>query len=127
MVYITLTSGTLSLFAAPGTWMSGSCAVWSTLPGDMFAAFWCVECVFAFRGTCLRLSAENRALRETGDVLVKGGYPNLGAFVAEALKEGEKARQSASQDSDVDPLCEVVLERVCHFFQFTFLRCRFWS
>ena len=57
------------------------------------------------------------ALRETGDVLVKGGYPNLGAFVLEALKEGEKARQSASQDSDVDPLCEVVLERVCYFFQ----------
>ena len=67
------------------------------------------------------------ALRETGDVLVKGGYPNLGAFVLEALKEGEKVRQNGSQDSDVDPLCEVVLERVCCFFQFTFWPCRFWS
>ena len=42
-----------------------SYAVWNTLSGGLFAAFWCVKCVFAFRGTCLRLSAEDRVLRET--------------------------------------------------------------
>ncbi|KAK7685337.1 hypothetical protein QCA50_011701 [Cerrena zonata] len=58
-----------------------------------------------------------KVLRETGDVLVKGGYPNLGAFVLEALKEGEKARQRAAP-TDVDPECDVILERVRCSFMF---------
>lgn len=59
-----------------------------------------------------------KVLRETGDVLVKGGYPNLGAFVLEALKEGEKTRLQAAP-TDVDPECDVILERVCYSFIFS--------
>ena len=44
-----------------------------------------------------------RVLNETGEVLVKGGYPDLGAFALEALREGHKAQDRA---------CEIVLERV---------------
>lgn len=35
---------------------------------------------------------------KTGDVLVKGGYPDLGAFVLEALKKGEKVAQGGPPD-----------------------------
>ena len=45
-------------------------------------------------------------LNQTGEILVSGGYPNLGSFVLEALKE---AGGSASQDL---ASIEVVLERV---------------
>ncbi|KAG5646276.1 hypothetical protein DXG03_003872 [Asterophora parasitica] len=45
-------------------------------------------------------------LTGTGQVLVQLGYPNLGAFVAEALKEGEKVKSDATQQLDV------VLERL---------------
>ena len=48
-------------------------------------------------------------LTETGKILVNGGYPNLGSFVAEALKEGEKASR---ERSDPAAAAEVVLERV---------------
>ena len=44
-------------------------------------------------------------LNETGEVLVGGGYPDLGAFVLEALREGRGAR-------DPQGACDVVLERV---------------
>ncbi|TCD64729.1 hypothetical protein EIP91_003685 [Steccherinum ochraceum] len=50
-------------------------------------------------------------LKETGDVLVKGGYPNLGAFVLEAFKEGEKVRTQGS-DELISPECDVILERL---------------
>lgn len=53
-----------------------------------------------------------RVLQETGEVLVKGGYQDLGAFVLEALKEGEKARRKAA-DENGEPECEVILDRVC--------------
>jgi len=33
-----------------------------------------------------------QALNETGSILVSGGYPNLGSFILEALKEGERAQ-----------------------------------
>jgi len=46
-------------------------------------------------------------MRETGSALVNGGYPSLGAFVVEALKEGQKA----SSDGP-DSMCDVVLERL---------------
>lgn len=48
-----------------------------------------------------------RVMKETGDVLVRGGYPNLGALVLEAFKEGEKVR---SDDPNTE--CDVILERV---------------
>ncbi|KZT67206.1 hypothetical protein DAEQUDRAFT_673718 [Daedalea quercina L-15889] len=44
-------------------------------------------------------------MNETGDVLVQGGYPDLGAFVLEALWEGRKAK-------DPERACDVVLERL---------------
>ncbi len=50
-----------------------------------------------------------RVLKETGTVLVNGGYFDLGSFVAEALKEGEKAK---SKGEGVDPECDVIVERV---------------
>ena len=53
-------------------------------------------------------------LDETGKVLVNGGYPNLGSFVAEALKEGARL---ANEKGDPEIAADVVLERVrcCQF------------
>jgi hypothetical protein len=48
-------------------------------------------------------------LDETGKVLVNGGYPNLGSFVAEALKEGARV---AHEKGDPAVAADVVLERV---------------
>ncbi|KAF9071021.1 hypothetical protein BDP27DRAFT_1322650 [Rhodocollybia butyracea] len=48
-------------------------------------------------------------LIQTGQLLEKAGYPSLGAFVIEALKEG--ARQSKTHTSDV----QVVLDRLIRF------------
>lgn len=48
------------------------------------------------------------ALNETGKILVNMGYPNLGSFVAESLKEGAKARSSSDPTAELD----AVLERV---------------
>lgn len=48
-------------------------------------------------------------LVETGEVLVNGGYPNLGSFVAEALKEGARV---AHEKGDPAVAADVVLERV---------------
>ena len=47
-----------------------------------------------------------RTLNETGQALVNGGYPDLGSFVLEALKEDEKATAAGAEP------CEVALERV---------------
>ncbi|KAI0768706.1 hypothetical protein BD413DRAFT_92175 [Trametes elegans] len=47
-----------------------------------------------------------KTLKETGAVLVKGGYPDLGSFVLEALKEGEKAKKAGGDEA------EVALERL---------------
>ncbi|KAI8975897.1 hypothetical protein BD414DRAFT_497252 [Trametes punicea] len=47
-----------------------------------------------------------KTLRETGDALVRGGYPDLGSFVLEALKEGEKAKKAGKDEA------EVALERL---------------
>lgn len=49
-----------------------------------------------------------KTLNETGNVLVRMGYPDLGSFVIEALKEGNKAKSDCSVDAQID----VVLERV---------------
>lgn len=48
-------------------------------------------------------------LDETGKVLVDGGYPNLGSFVAEALQEGARAQ---GENGDPAVASDVVLERV---------------
>jgi hypothetical protein len=48
-------------------------------------------------------------LDETGKVLVNGGYPNLGSFVAEALKEGARV---AHDKGDPAVAADVVLEQV---------------
>ena len=48
-------------------------------------------------------------LDETGKVLVNGGYPNLGSFVAEALKEGARVAQ---EKADPAVAADVVLEQV---------------
>jgi len=48
-------------------------------------------------------------LDETGQVLVNGGYPNLGSFVAEALKEGARV---AHEKVDPAVAADIVLERV---------------
>ncbi|KZP34278.1 hypothetical protein FIBSPDRAFT_719490 [Athelia psychrophila] len=51
-------------------------------------------------------------LNETGDVLVKGGYPDLGSFVLEALKEGERVKSAEHPGRDLD----TVLERLVRAF-----------
>lgn len=51
-----------------------------------------------------------RTLNETGAVLTDAGYPDLGSFVLEALKEGEKEKSEDLQN----PECDVILERVSH-------------
>ncbi|KAH8079438.1 hypothetical protein BXZ70DRAFT_1012631 [Cristinia sonorae] len=51
-----------------------------------------------------------KVLHETGDVLVRGGYLNLGVFVLEALKEGEKAK--AKESSNPNASADVILERL---------------
>lgn len=50
-----------------------------------------------------------QVLNETGSILVSGGYPNLGSFVLEALREG--ARVQAEKDGESVAL-EIILERV---------------
>ena len=53
-------------------------------------------------------------LDETGKILVSGGYPNLGSFVAEALKEGARVAQ---EKADPAVAADIVLERVrCRHF-----------
>jgi hypothetical protein len=47
-------------------------------------------------------------LNETGEVLQSMGYPDLGSFVLEVLREGEKAQS----EDDVNAQADVVLERV---------------
>ncbi|KAH9961295.1 hypothetical protein BC827DRAFT_1203673 [Russula dissimulans] len=48
-------------------------------------------------------------LDETGQVLVNGGYPDLGSFVAEALKEGARV---AHEKADSAVAADIVLERL---------------
>ena len=47
-------------------------------------------------------------MNETGSILVDGGYRDLGGFVLEALKEGDKA----SKEKGEDIIAEIVVERV---------------
>ncbi|KAL4241240.1 Queuosine 5'-phosphate N-glycosylase/hydrolase [Abortiporus biennis] len=50
-------------------------------------------------------------MKETGDILVKNGYQNLGAFVVEALEKGEKEAKG-----DPERMCDFVLERFIRAF-----------
>jgi hypothetical protein len=47
-------------------------------------------------------------LNETGDILLSQGYPDLGSFVLEVLKEGERVGRRQGGGVDI----EVVLEKV---------------
>ncbi|KAJ7209551.1 hypothetical protein GGX14DRAFT_451920 [Mycena pura] len=54
-----------------------------------------------------------RVLNETGGILVNMGYPDLGMFVLEALKDaGSKVRSDRNHQADV----EVILERLVRAF-----------
>ncbi|KAF8170210.1 hypothetical protein K438DRAFT_1909355 [Mycena galopus ATCC 62051] len=53
-----------------------------------------------------------RVLNETGEILVNMGYPDLGMFVLEALKDGKKAISDGNNHADV----EVILERLVRAF-----------
>jgi len=53
-----------------------------------------------------------RVLNETGGILVNMGYPDLGMFVLEALKDGSKVRSDGNTQADV----EVILERLVRAF-----------
>ncbi|KAJ6558566.1 hypothetical protein DFH09DRAFT_1248140 [Mycena vulgaris] len=53
-----------------------------------------------------------RVLNETGEILANMGYPDLGMFVLEALKDGRKTRSDRNNHADV----EVVLERLVRAF-----------
>ncbi|KAJ6603102.1 hypothetical protein B0H10DRAFT_2079353 [Mycena sp. CBHHK59/15] len=54
----------------------------------------------------------SKILNETGEILDNMGYHDLGMFVLEALKEGQKACSDADDHADV----EVVLERLVRAF-----------
>ncbi|KAF5339631.1 hypothetical protein D9611_011510 [Ephemerocybe angulata] len=62
-VYITLTGASLVFLVPSATWVN-AVGLWTNF-GMALGALWVVKCVFAFRGTCLRLSAEDRVLKET--------------------------------------------------------------
>lgn len=51
-----------------------------------------------------------KTLNETGDILVNSGYRDMGSFMVEALKEGERQKSADLPGADV----EVVLERASH-------------
>src|SRR5262249_24328165 len=51
-------------------------------------------------------------MNETGTALMKCGYPDLGSFVVEALRDGEKALLKDGPGADT----ELVLERVSMLF-----------
>lgn len=51
-----------------------------------------------------------KTLNETGDILVNSGYADMGSFMVEALKEGERQKSADLPGADV----EVVLERASH-------------
>ncbi|KAJ7497122.1 hypothetical protein FB451DRAFT_1210178 [Mycena latifolia] len=53
-----------------------------------------------------------QVLNETGGILVNMGYPDLGMFVLEALKNGRKARLDINNHADV----EVILEQLVRAF-----------
>ncbi|PPQ81808.1 hypothetical protein CVT25_013644 [Psilocybe cyanescens] len=61
-VYLTLGGATLVL-GAPGTWTAEHGV--RTPIGFIVACFWVFKCMFAFRGMCIRLRAEDQVLKDT--------------------------------------------------------------
>jgi hypothetical protein len=51
-------------------------------------------------------------MNSTGQVLVDGGYPDMGAFVIEALQEGERARKSSGTEAELSIIVERVRSRL---------------
>ncbi|KAJ8494553.1 hypothetical protein ONZ45_g13203 [Pleurotus djamor] len=54
-------------------------------------------------------------LNETGGVLVASGYPDLGTFVIEALKEGAKVASKVHGDAEVDLILDRVVRAIPAF------------
>ena len=61
-IYLTLL-GASAVLCAPGTWLASG--GWMTAGGFLMISFWSVKCLYVFRGTCLRLKAEDDVLRAT--------------------------------------------------------------
>uniref|UniRef100_A0A8H7XMM4 Protein-S-isoprenylcysteine O-methyltransferase n=1 Tax=Psilocybe cubensis TaxID=181762 RepID=A0A8H7XMM4_PSICU len=61
-VYMTLGGATLVL-GAPGMWTADH-GVWTPI-GFVIACFWTFKCLYAFRGMCVRLRAEDQVLKDT--------------------------------------------------------------
>ncbi|KAF8347374.1 hypothetical protein F5887DRAFT_915691 [Amanita rubescens] len=61
-IYLTLLGATVVLFA-PGTWLASG--GWMTTGGFLMVSMWTAKCLYVFRGTCLRLKAEDDVLRAT--------------------------------------------------------------
>ena len=61
-IYLTLL-GASAVLCAPGTWLASG--GWMTGGGFLMVSVWSVKCLFVFRGTCLRLKAEDDILRAT--------------------------------------------------------------
>lgn len=51
-----------------------------------------------------------KTLNEAGEVLVNGGYPDLGSFVLEALQNSQQKTSSTDSGAGVD--VDLVLERI---------------
>lgn len=60
-VYLTLGGATLVL-SSPGTWTADH-GVWTPL-GFVVMCLWLSKCLYAFRGMCIRLRAEDRVLKD---------------------------------------------------------------
>ncbi|KAJ2937030.1 hypothetical protein H1R20_g56, partial [Candolleomyces eurysporus] len=58
-------------------------------------------------------------LNETGRILLDSGYPNLGFLVAEALKEGERARSDRNEYAAVDLVIERLVRAIPAFRDMT--------
>lgn len=54
-------------------------------------------------------------LKETGEILQKSGYPDLGTFVLEALRTGEKVHASKGEGVDVDAVLEQIVKAIPGF------------
>lgn len=53
-----------------------------------------------------------KVLHETGDVLQGAGYPNLGSFILEAIKEAERVGKAAGGGANPD----VIVQRLAQAF-----------
>ncbi|KDN37653.1 hypothetical protein K437DRAFT_259708 [Tilletiaria anomala UBC 951] len=53
--------------------------------------------------------------RETGNILLQGGYPDLGAFALEALKEGERIEKQKGEATGVDTVVDKLVRGIPGF------------